>query len=708
MIYQLGVENILVITVNRTFLLYLLLFAVLFGMYAAYISLIDGTEKDLSKKHKYIRIIAFSIYAISGVLVLLLPLNIYSNDGIMYSSGPATKVVYFISSLCTFLCVIMMIAKYKNIKKKKTITLFAYIIGAGVTALIQQMNPALTLATSMETFLIFLMYNTIENPDVKMIEALQTARDQADKANRAKTEFLSSMSHEIRTPLNAIVGFSDYIMTSETLDEAKENAKDIVNASNTLLEIVNGILDISKIEAGKLEIVNSKYNARNTFESLAKLITPKMNEKGLDFSYYIAPDIPETLFGDHANIKKVITNLLSNAYKYTERGFVRYEVNCINSSEFTKLIITVEDSGRGIKQESIDKLFTKFQRLDEDRNTTIEGTGLGLAITKQLIELMGGKILVHTVYGEGSKFTVVLNQRIESTPVTEEKHEIKTTLDLKDKKILIVDDNALNIKVATKILERYNANHVKALDNGFSCIDDIKSGSTYDIILMDDMMPKMTGVETFKKLKEMPGFNMPVVILTANAITGMKEKYLSEGFDEYLAKPIEKDELIRVFNTIFDNYQTNQTDEIEQLEKTEELEIIDEEQVNTSSQLATNNPEAYLKDNNVDLTKALEFLGDMEMYNMTVTDFLTEVEEKWQRINSYKNTSDMPNYAIEVHSLKSDAKYLGLMFLADIAYQHELKSKENDETFINNYFKELTDAYEKALNIMKTYASMIK
>lgn len=708
LIYQLGVENILVITVNRIFLLYLLLFAVLFGMYAAYISLIDGTEKNLSKKHKYIRIIAFSIYAISGVLVLLLPLNIYSNDGIMYSSGPATKVVYFISSLCTFLCVIMMIAKYKNIKKKKTITLFAYIIGAGVTALIQQMNPALTLATSMETFLIFLMYNTIENPDVKMIEALQAARDQADKANRAKTEFLSSMSHEIRTPLNAIVGFSDYIMTSETLDEAKENAKDIVNASNTLLEIVNGILDISKIEAGKLEIVNSKYNARNTFESLAKLITPKMNEKGLDFSYYIAPDIPETLFGDHANIKKVITNLLSNAYKYTERGFVRYEVNCINSSEFTKLIITVEDSGRGIKQESIDKLFTKFQRLDEDRNTTIEGTGLGLAITKQLIELMGGKILVHTVYGEGSKFTVVLNQRIESTPVTEEKHEIKTTLDLKDKKILIVDDNALNIKVATKILERYNANYVKALDNGFSCIDDIKSGSTYDIILMDDMMPKMTGVETFKKLKEMPGFNMPVVILTANAITGMKEKYLSEGFDEYLAKPIEKDELIRVFNTIFDNYQTNQTDEIEQLEKTEELEVIDEEQVNTSSQLATNNPEAYLKDNNVDLTKALEFLGDMEMYNMTVTDFLTEVEEKWQRINSYKNTSDMPNYAIEVHSLKSDAKYLGLMFLADIAYQHELKSKENDETFINNYFKELTDAYEKALNIMKTYASMIK
>ncbi len=699
----------LAIIILKLILIYFVIWISLFSQYIYSICIINNYEEEKrDKMYNKLKLLTLCFDIVMSIIVFILPLYSYREGNAAYTYGPAASSIYMLSGLLILSWIVILIKKRKTLKLSKLLPILLFILIGSIVVFIQNLYPELTLMISMQTFITFLMYFTIENPDVKMIEALQTARDQADKANRAKTEFLSSMSHEIRTPLNAIVGFSDYIMTSETLDEAKENAKDIVNASNTLLEIVNGILDISKIEAGKLEIVNSKYNARNTFESLAKLITPKMNEKGLDFSCYIAPDIPETLFGDHANIKKVITNLLSNAYKYTERGFVRYEVNCINSSEFTKLIITVEDSGRGIKQESIDKLFTKFQRLDEDRNTTIEGTGLGLAITKQLIELMGGKILVHTVYGEGSKFTVVLNQRIESTPVTEEKHEIKTTLDLKDKKILIVDDNALNIKVATKILERYNANHVKALDNGFSCIDDIKSGSTYDIILMDDMMPKMTGVETFKKLKEMPGFNMPVVILTANAITGMKEKYLSEGFDEYLAKPIEKDELIRVFNTIFDNYQTNQTDEIEQLEKTEELEIIDEEQVNTSSQLATNNPEAYLKDNNVDLTKALEFLGDMDMYNMTVTDFLTEVEEKWQRINSYKNTSDMPNYAIEVHSLKSDAKYLGLMFLADIAYQHELKSKENDETFINNYFKELTDAYEKALNIMKTYASMIK
>ncbi|MBQ2910563.1 MAG: response regulator [Bacilli bacterium] len=627
-----------------------------------------------------------------------------------------------------------MIKNHKRIFTKKYIPVFAFFTIGTLSVVVQFVIPELLMLTYAETFICAIMYFTIENPDVKMIHQLDLAREHADKANRAKTDFLSSMSHEIRTPLNAIVGFSDYIMSSNSLEEAKENAQDIVNASKTLLEIVNGILDISKIEAGKLEIVNSKYNARQTFEGLAKLITPKMQEKGLDFSYYIAPDLPETLFGDHANLKKIVTNLLSNAYKYTEKGSVRYEVNCINSGNISKLIITVEDTGRGIKQESIDKLFTKFQRLDEDRNTTIEGTGLGLAITKQLIELMGGKILVHTVYGEGSKFTVILNQNIEKTEVVEEKVEIKTTLDLKDKKILLVDDNSLNIKVANKILERFNANDVTSLDNGFDCIDLIKSGKRFDIILMDDMMPKMSGVETFHKLKELPGFEQPVVILTANAITGMKEKYLSEGFEDYLAKPIEKDELIRVCNTVFTKYpnisqqvpevapvapveqigESSQVEEveliepietveeIEQLENTEELEIIGEETIEPKSK------EEYLKSNGVDLEKAKELLGDIEMYDMTISDFLSEVEEKWQNIITYKTNNDMENYAIEVHSLKSDAKYLGFMSLADISYQHELKSKENDSSFVNENFTKLEEEYNKALNIAKTYNEMSK
>ena len=782
LIHFLGIKNILSIIVNKIFLIYLLTFAILFSLYAAYILLINGKEEESSKKHDAIRKTAFVAEIIMCIFILILRVDLFSDGWLMYSSGPAVNVVYFASSICIFICVGMMLFNYKNIKSKKTfVLLLAYIIGCGTVALIQQMNPSLTLATSMETLIIFLMFNTIENPDIKMIEELNLARDQAEKANNAKTEFLSSMSHEIRTPLNAIVGFSDCILESETLAEAKDNAADIVNASETLLEIVNGILDISKIEAGKIEIINTKYNAPNTYLELAKLITPKMEEKGLDFSFNIAPDLPNTLLGDHANIKKIVTNLLSNACKYTDRGFVHYEVNCVNSGGVCKLIISVEDSGRGIKKESVDKMFTKFQRLDEDRNTTIEGTGLGLAITKQLTELMGGRILVHTVFGQGSKFTVVINQKIEKDDAIDKK-PVKTTLDLTDVKLLIVDDNQLNLKVACKLFERFNANHIVTCESGFACLDKIKRGEIYDVILLDDMMPKMSGVETLAELKKIPGFKIPVVALTANAITGMKEKYLSDGFDDYLAKPIEKNEFIRVMNELLGRTPTEEIevvspvieevktegpvrdeiivpedkipaiipveDNIEEMlgsslelsseheviePKIEEIKVdkiemldveepireeiivpdlvsvvdIDLEAINSSvteSSAKVVYDRTYLESNGVDVNHALELLGDMDMYNMTINDFMAEVSDKWNRIITYRDNKDMPNYAIEVHSLKSDCKYLGFMTLADISYQHELKSKENDLEFVLNNFAKLEEEYNKTYEIAKNYA----
>lgn len=690
-IYYLGTDNLLVIIINKLFLLYLLTFAILFSMYAAYITLIDKTENDMSEKHNKIRIVAFISEVIMGLLVIILPINLYSKGWVMYSSGPSANVVYFASAIGTLLCVIMMLLKFKNIKRRKSLVLFAYIIGCGAVALLQQNNPALTLATSMETFLIFLMFNTIENPDVKMIEQLNSAKDQAIKANSAKTEFLSSMSHEIRTPLNAIVGFSDEIINADSLDEAKENAKDVVNASNTLLDLVNSILDISKIEAGKLEIINSPYDARKTFEELAKLITPKMKEKGLEFNYNIAPDLPKTLYGDHANIKKIITNLLSNACKYTSKGFVNYDVSCYNVNGICKLIISVEDSGRGIKKENVDKLFTKFQRLDEDRNTTIEGTGLGLAITKNLVELMGGKIIVHTVYGEGSKFTVTLEQRIEEVKIVEQEKITNATIDLSNTRILLVDDNELNIKVATKLLQRYNATNITSFDNGFDCIEDIKNGSKYDVILLDDMMPKLSGVETLHKLQELSNFDIPVVALTANAITGMREKYLKEGFTNYIAKPIEKDNLVNVLSLVI---------KAQELEKTEVLEIFEYEEVVKDLEFSNRD---FLIQNGVDIDKALETLDTIEMYNSVLNDFVEEITDKWSRILEYKANEDMKNYAIEVHSLKSDCKYLGFTTLAELSYQHELKSKENDIDFVKDNFSTLEKEYEKIIKIVKEY-----
>ena len=714
------------------------------------------------------------------IFILFSNISLISQGNHYSISGLAVLLTYI---LCGFYIVSSIVVTLFNIKNvtRRHIPILS-IVGISIFLfLLFQINPYLIVISITLTFVNYLMYFTIQNPDVKMIEALDVAKFQAEKANAAKTEFLSSMSHEIRTPLNAIVGFSDCILESETLAEAKDNAADIVNASETLLEIVNGILDISKIEAGKIEIINTKYNAPNTYLDLAKLITPKMEEKGLDFSFNIAPDLPNTLLGDHANIKKIVTNLLSNACKYTDRGFVHYEVNCVNSGGVCKLIISVEDSGRGIKKESVDKMFTKFQRLDEDRNTTIEGTGLGLAITKQLTELMGGRILVHTVFGQGSKFTVVINQKIEKDDAIDKK-PVKTTLDLTDVKLLIVDDNQLNLKVACKLFERFNANHIVTCESGFACLDKIKRGEIYDVILLDDMMPKMSGVETLAELKKIPGFKIPVVALTANAITGMKEKYLSDGFDDYLAKPIEKNEFIRVMNELLGRTPTEEIevvppvveeaksegpvrdeiivpedkipaiipveDNIEEMlgsslelsseheviePKIEEIKVdkiemldveepireeiivpdlvpvvdIDLEAINSSvteSSAKVVYDRTYLESNGVDVNHALELLGDMDMYNMTINDFMAEVSDKWNRIITYRDNKDMPNYAIEVHSLKSDCKYLGFMTLADISYQHELKSKENDLEFVLNNFAKLEEEYNKTYEIAKNYA----
>ena len=564
------------------------------------------------------------------------------------------------------------------------------------------------------------MYFTIENPDVKMIEELELAKNQAEKANHAKTDFLSSMSHEIRTPLNAIVGFSECVLSSNTLEEAKENSADIINASKTLLEIVNGILDISKIESGKLEIINSSYKAKELLESVATLVRPRMEEKGLDFQISISDDIPEILYGDHSNLKKIVTNLLSNASKYTEHGFVKYSVSCINNNNICRLIITVEDSGRGIKEENISKLFTKFQRLDEDRNTTIEGTGLGLAITKKLLELMGGKIVVQSKYGEGSKFTAIVDQKIEiiknlnTAPV----EVITKSKDVSGKKVLIVDDNTLNLKVASKLLEKYKLN-IETVDSGLACIEKINSGSIYDMILMDDMMPKMSGVETLNELKKQSNFTTPVIALTANAISGMKEKYISCGFNDYLAKPINKTELETIVYKYLNTTGSTKTNidfgalpkEVYQIGSKGGLIVPDnpdnKENSNNSSITVdvSNDKEQILKDNDIDYQKGIELLGDISMYQETMKDFLNGINDRMSNLEKYQN--DMANYAIEVHALKSDAKYLGFTKLAEIAYDQELRSKENNQQYIISNYSQLKEEVSRVCDVCKKYLSTI-
>jgi len=340
------------------------------------------------------------------------------------------------------------------------------------------------------------------------------------------------------------------MVDSNDLNETKQFAKDIVDASNNLLEIVNGILDISKIEANKMEIIPKEYNPREVFNSLSKLAKTRIGDKPIEFKMFMANDLPGVLKGDVAKVKQIVLNILTNAAKYTDRGEINFNVNCINRTDSNTCLmyISVRDTGRGIKKEDVDKLFNKFERLDEDKNTTVEGTGLGLAITKSLAEMMGGRITVQSKYGEGSNFRVYLEQEIVSMEIPEDKsEEIEIDYSLHSgKRILVVDDSKINLKVAMQILKPYNFNVVTA-ESGFEAID-LAQSQTFDLVLMDIMMPKMNGVEALRRLKEISGFDVPVVALTADAIEGTDEKYINAGFDDYLSKPIDRYLLNKVLN----------------------------------------------------------------------------------------------------------------------------------------------------------------
>ena len=712
-------QNMMIIIFNKLYLVGLITTLSMFVFYTYNISKFYKEEKRSRNMIIYSIFIAFNIIVIS-----LLPLNTFMVDTGVMTKGLAMDYTSLLFGIIYTMLIIFCLIDFKHLKNKKYIPIILLILEGIAITIIQFYIPSANFIINPSMVITCLiMYFTIENPDLKLLAQMSLAKDRAEKANRAKSDFLSSMSHEIRTPLNAIVGLSEDNLSYEEKcpPEVIENSHDIMNASQTLLEIVGNILDINKIESEKLEIVENPYDFRESITSMCKVTSTRIGEKNIKFNLSIADDLPYELIGDKVHVKEIVNNILTNAIKYTEQGEINLSVRCVNdyNKRLSNLIITCQDTGRGIKKEYISKLFTKFERLDIEKNTTTEGTGLGLAITKALTEMMGGTINVSSQFGKGSIFVINLPQKVSKfqRPMTEKEimdtaskllnnkvEESKTyNIDYGHRKILIVDDNKLNIKVARRAISDFDFEIDECYD-GLECLNKVVVGNEYDLILMDIMMPNMSGETAIKRLKENPNFKIPVIALTADAVAGAKEKYVSEGFVDYIAKPFNKEQIKQKLDIVFNKSDMLTKSEKEEnqvnnsiADQKEEVEIITDE---TSNKLIDEN---YLLENGVNYKKGIELLGDLETYNDMLSDWFKESQNKFEQLKLFKLRHDMPNYAISVHALKSDSKYFGFDKLAELSYNHEMKSKENNQDYVLNNFHELELEFFRISNVVETY-----
>ena len=522
----------------------------------------------------------------------------------------------------------------------------------------------------------------------------EKAKNEAVMANEAKSLFLSNMSHEIRTPINAVLGMNEMILRECTDEQLLTYAANIQSSGKTLLFLINDILDMSKIESGKMEIIRMDYDPAVLIMDLWNVIFLRAQEKDLSVKFSLDETLPRTLYGDDVRIKQIVTNLLTNAVKYTPQGGIEMHVAYErHGEEQISLIISVKDTGMGIRKEDMGKLFESFQRLDEEKNRNIEGTGLGMNITMSLLKLMDGDMKVESEYGKGSTFTVTIPQRIvcdeptgdfESVKSRQEKNRLdkRQSFEAPDANVLVVDDNAMNLTVFKSLLKRTKMNIV-TVDSGEKCLELVEK-EHYDIIFMDHMMPDMDGIETLheiQKLTDFPNADTPVIVLTANAISGAREGYLKEGFADFLTKPIDGDLLEQtVANFLPENL-------IRQKETGTQNEQKEKENIDYDGFMEY----GISIENGLSLAK-----GDMDIYLDLIDMFLRE-HEKQGVMEQFIIERNMKEYAIRVHGLKGNARTIGADKLADIAYEHEMKSKADDIAYVEAHWDELVAVWEQTL-----------
>lgn len=515
----------------------------------------------------------------------------------------------------------------------------------------------------------------LEQKNVELQEAILAT----ERANAARDIFLSNMSHELRTPINTILGLNELIIR-ESQDEAiKEYAFDIRQAGNILLALVSDILDFSKLEAGQMNVMDGIYDISSLLNDLINGISLQLRKKKLDLELDIAKDIPYKLFGDEIHIRQIIGNLLSNAVKFTQKGKVTLRLAWKKVSEDEiELDLSVLDTGIGIKEKDMEKLFGVFQRMDSTVRSKEERTGLGLAITNRLVEMMGGRLEVDSTYGKGSSFSFKVVQKVVDTePLGDFEKQYNESLRSSENynqkfiaplgRILIVDDNAMNLAVAQGLLKQTRL-QVDVAASGEECLELLKR-KTYHLICLDHMMPVMDGVQTLhaiRGLENNPSKDTPVIALTANAVAGAREFYLQEGFQDYLTKPIDADK----FENMLIEYLPDNVVYLTQGQS------MDREYEKQDAELAPDIRESQLYIIGFNIRNGLKYMGgDKALYSKVLHDFHMILQEKEEALRNFLKKGDMPGYAIIVHSLKGNARNLGADGLADEAFELEKMSK---------------------------------
>lgn len=528
--------------ISKTLLLLFITWELFFTGYVIVITR-KNKEKNYKEIYKKSRPLLAVLYILISFIVYVLPLYYHNENKIVYSYGPSANFIYALTAILIITWIILIIKNYQILKSRKCIPVVLFIVLTLIVVVIQKQNPGLLLITATETFITIIMYFTIENPDMKMLDEVHKAKVISDNANEEKTLFLYNMTNEIRGITKDIDKETDNILDETDnkkidVEEINNSARNIKGSTAKFTTMTNEILDISSIDSASVRIYNEKYNIKRLLKELVGIYKPKAQNKNLDFRVSIASDIPEYLYGDGINLKKVLTIILDNSIKYTNNGYIEFNINTIIKGDIVRLIISVEDSGIGMKAEDINKIFTKKQEREDNHNLNNN-----LYNAKRLITLMNGTIVPSSSYGSGTTMKIILDQKYDTIDTDINKYD-----NIYDKKkVLLIDDSPSSEKLFNKILSGTNI-ELTSVKLGKEGLEKIRNKEKYDLILLDEELEPQNGHIIMRKLLEIRNFNTKVILLTKDNKYDYDDSYLQEEFTDYIIKSSDKEEMLNKIN----------------------------------------------------------------------------------------------------------------------------------------------------------------